>query len=62
MRYGGWPVMSLPNNVTRPERGGVRPTRLRSVVVLPAPFLPSNVVIWPSATVRPTSCRMWLLP
>ena len=36
-------VMSWPKIVTRPSRGGVRPTRLRSVVVLPAPLRPSNV-------------------
>ena len=45
-----------------PARAGVSPMRLRSVVVLPAPLRPSSVVIVPSATSRPTPCRMWLLP
>ena len=62
IRNGGKRVQSLPKMLTLPVRAGVRPTRLRSVVDLPAPLRPSNVVMLPSATVKPTSCRMWLLP
>ena len=44
--------------VTRPSRAGVRPMRLRRVVVLPAPLRPSRAVIWPSATSKLTPCKM----
>ena len=44
MRNDGQPVVSVPNMVTRPSRGGVSPMRLRSVVVLPAPLRPSSAV------------------
>ena len=48
MRYGGQSVVSLPKMRTAPSRAGVSPTRLRSVVVLPAPLRPSSVTISPS--------------
>jgi hypothetical protein len=47
---------------TLPRRAGVKPIRLRKVVLLPAPLRPSSVTISPSPTVSPTPCRMWLLP
>ena len=62
MRNAGSRVMSLPKMRTLPDRAGVNPTRLRNVVDFPAPLRPSSVVMLPSATVRLTSCRIWLLP
>ena len=62
MRKAGQRVVSLPKMVTRPSRAGVRPMKLRKVVVLPAPLRPNSAVICPSATFRLTPCRMWLLP
>jgi hypothetical protein len=43
-------VMSCPSNAIRPARGGVNPSTARSVVVLPAPFAPSNATTSPAAT------------
>ena len=62
MRCAGQRVVSLPKISTLPCRGGVRPTRLRTVVVLPAPLRPSTATISPSFTSSETPCRMWLLP
>ena len=35
---------------------------VRSVVVLPAPFLPSSIVTSPAGTSKSTPCRMWYAP
>jgi hypothetical protein len=52
------PPMSRPSNVTRPALGFHRPMMVRSVVVLPAPFLPSSTVMAPRGTAKSTPCRM----
>src|SRR3954465_3919052 len=59
--YIGLSVTSVPSRRTRPESGGVSPTTIENVVVLPAPFGPSRPTtspdaIWrftPLTTVRP---------
>ena len=40
--YIGSSVTSVPSSSTRPESGGVSPTTIENVVVLPAPFGPSR--------------------
>src|SRR3954463_15559492 len=57
----GSSVTSMPSRSTRPESGGVSPTTIENVVVLPAPLGPSSPTtspeaIWrftPLTTVRP---------
>jgi hypothetical protein len=41
---------SWPATNTLPELGGIMPHNVRKVVVLPAPFGPSNPRIWPGST------------
>ena len=58
----GQPVVSWSRMLILPWRGGVRPIRLRKVVVLPAPLRPRMVTTSPTPSSKPTPCRMWLLP
>src|SRR3954454_23550551 len=52
---GGIAVASCPSITTRPARGGSRPIKVRSVVVLPAPLRPINATRPPGGTTRWTS-------
>src|SRR6476659_9128616 len=52
---GGTAVASWPSITTRPARGGSRPIRVRSVVVLPAPLRPISATRPPGGTTRCTS-------
>src|SRR6476660_5884189 len=46
---------SAPKTAARPEEGRTRSSRMRMVVVLPAPFKPRNPKISPTRTSRETS-------
>ncbi len=52
--YIGSVVTSLPSRRTRPESGLVNPTTIAKVVVLPAPFGPSNPTTSPDSISRLT--------
>jgi hypothetical protein len=47
--------MSMPSTAMSPLVGLSAPSRMASVVVLPAPLPPSSAVIEPRATVKETS-------
>ncbi len=49
---GGTVPIARPSKRIEPALGGVRPEIARSVVDLPAPFVPIRVTISPSSTVR----------
>ena len=53
-------VTSAPANITRPDRGGVKPMAERISVVLPMPLRPRRATTWPRATPSETPWRMWL--
>ena len=57
---GSMAVMFSPLNSTEPLRGSMMPEMVFSVVVLPAPFDPKMVAIWPRCTFRltPRMARM----
>jgi len=44
--------MSSPSTVTRPAVGVSTPSRIDSVVVLPAPLPPSSAVVVPARTAK----------
>src|ERR1043166_4885695 len=46
----GLRVTSVPSNCTAPSSGRTTPTTILNVVVLPAPFGPSNPTISPGST------------
>jgi len=46
---------AAPRTVAVPAVGVARPARMRSSVVLPAPFGPTRAVTWPTETVRSQS-------
>ena len=50
-------IASYPITVAVPEVGVVRPTNIRKVVVLPAPFGPTTPTISPGWTLKLMSCR-----
>src|SRR5437867_10214986 len=50
-----WWNTSRPAMRTVPEVAGIKPERIRIVVLLPAPFSPSSPTISPRATVKETS-------
>jgi hypothetical protein len=56
MRFDVQPVMSRSLNVTRPRRGGVKPTMERMSVVLPMPLRPSTPTTSPRCTPSDTPC------
>jgi len=51
----------IPNSVTLPESGGVRPSTMSMVVVLPAPLGPSSATVSPGAIARSSerTARTW---
>src|SRR3954452_21039287 len=57
MRCVGSPVVSVPWTLIEPRRRPIRPRMARSVLVRPAPFLPSSVTTSPSSTWKSTPCR-----
>ena len=59
---GGHWVVTWPKMFTAPSRGGVSPTRLRKVVLLPAPLRPRSATTSLRSTVSDTSKRMWESP
>ena len=60
MSWGGVCSMACPAKWIVPLRGRFNPEIVRNVVVLPAPFAPSNATISPSSTFRltPRSARI----
>src|SRR4051794_22250550 len=60
--FDGAPISSSPRNVIDPFRWPTMPMMARIVVVLPAPFRPSNVTTSPSPTSNFMPCRMWDSP
>src|SRR5258708_34626073 len=62
MRWVAIRVMRSPLNVTSPWRAGVNPRIDRSVVVLPAPFLPIRATHCDQATVSLAPCSTRLSP
>ena len=62
MSCTGVPSRRLPSNHTSPETGLISPEIVRSVVVLPAPFVPSNDTIWPSSTLNEMPFTAWTRP
>ena len=52
----GRPMMSSPSTSTSPESGFIRPMRCFSTTLLPQPERPSTTSVFPSSTVRSTSC------
>jgi hypothetical protein len=50
MRCVGRPTVSVPLTLIEPVRAPIRPMIARSVLVRPAPFLPSRVTTSPSST------------
>ena len=61
-RKGAHAVTSFPLKLTRPRRGGEKPTTERMSVVLPMPLRPRMATTSPGATSSETPCRMWLSP
>ena len=58
----GWATTSIPATVPRPESGRARVVRIRTAVVLPAPFGPSSPRIVPAGTAKSTPARAWVSP
>src|SRR5438477_4593134 len=56
--FEGSRIVSVPANLIEPSRRPTMPMTDLSVVVLPAPFLPSSVTTSPSRTSKSMPCRM----
>jgi len=54
--------MGVPSKRISPLRGRSKPEMVRRVVVLPAPFAPIKVTIWPASTSSEISFRVRMLP
>ena len=55
-------AMLFPSNSIVPAVGRISPEIVFSSVVLPAPFAPIRVTIWPRSIDRLTSCSTAILP
>ena len=62
MSWGAIDRSEVWSSRTSPVLGASRPESARSVVVLPAPLLPSSVTISPSATLNDTPFKAWISP
>ena len=60
--WGLIPVSDFPRNRMWPRLAWIRPEIARSVVLLPAPFAPTSVTIWPSSTAIEIPLRAWMAP
>ena len=60
--WSGMLSMRMPSNVISPSEGDIIPLTVRSRVVLPTPFGPSNATTDPWGTINETCCRATKAP
>ncbi len=60
--WTGSPLICRPFQRMRPAFAAMRPQRVRSVVVFPAPFAPTSDTSCPLATSKETPQRAWAGP